>query len=160
MSTYNQCESCLKPINSLTDPLCWECQSTVDNANSAGGLNLGNISPPEHTPGPSQSCDHLARPYDVSIRNSRLHSDGIDSATGVQHHIDLSGRTSVRLRLPSHPVHRPARPCVHISVDDPQDAAIRPWKRTKRTRIHTRILLTRADNRTRAHIHGSTTLLA
>ena len=46
MSTYNQCESCLKPINSLTDPLCWECQSTVDNANSAGGLNLGNISLP------------------------------------------------------------------------------------------------------------------
>ena len=46
MSTYQQCENCLRPINSLTDPLCWECQLANDNANSAGGLNLGNISLP------------------------------------------------------------------------------------------------------------------
>ena len=46
MSTYQQCENCLRPINSLTDSICWECRLAADNATSTGGLNLGNISLP------------------------------------------------------------------------------------------------------------------
>ena len=132
----------------------------MDNANSAGGLNLGNISLPS-------ILLVLASPviiwlglmmYLFVIAAYILTASIVPlafSITSIYLVAPLSGSG-----FPAIPVHRPARPCVHIFVDDPQDAAIRSWKRTKRTRIHTRILLTRTDNRTRTHIHGSTTLLA